>query len=327
MSRYKFQRIAGLVAIICALCIMPFFMREYHIQLAIRLFINMILTVSFYLICTTGEWSLAHVVMMGVGSYSSALLTTKLGIPVFAAIPLAGLFAAGVGWLIHIPLVRMTGFGFFIGSYAAGEAIRLTWVKAIVPFGGVRGLINIPTPQFPAIAGLSSIDFGQAIPYYFLALGTMLPCLYLMYRIDTSRIGSAFRAIHSDPNVAESIGIRVPKYRTLAFVIACFFAGIAGALLAHNLGAIDPNNFSLTEMVYLLIWATVGGTGNFWSPIIGVSTMTAVFEGARPLVEWRPFLFGAILIVFLLFMPTGLGGIPAKAKPAFQRLRRRLKGE
>ncbi len=189
-------------------------------------------------------------------------------------------------------------------------------------------MINIPPPELPAIAGLPAINFTQSIPYYFLALGAMLPCLYLMYRIDQSRIGWAFRAIHSDPLVAESIGVRVPRYRTLAFVIACFFTGIAGALLAHNVRAIDPYDFSLTEMVYLLIWAIVGGTTTFWGPIIGVTTMTAAFEGSRPLVAWRPFLFGAILISFLLFMPTGLEGIPAaKVRPYFQRLRSRLRRE
>jgi len=327
VSKYDFRKIAGIVGVITLLCVLPFFLREFHVQLAIRLFINLILTVSFYLIATTGEISLAHVVMMGVGAYGSALLTTDLGWPVWASIPVAGLIAAGVGRGIHFPLVRMTGFGFFIGSYAAGEAIRLMWMRVRNPFGGVRGLINIPPPEVPAVAGLPAIDFGQAIPFYFLAMGTMLGCLYAMYRIDKSRIGMAFRAIHSDPLVAESIGIRVPAYRTKAFVIACFFAGIAGALLAHNIRAIDPYDFSLTEMTYLLIWAVAGGMYTFWGPVIGVTTMTAVFEGARPLVAWRPFLFGAILISFLLFMPTGLEGIPARVRPLFRRLRSRLRGE
>ena len=327
MSKYKLQKIAGLVGIIVLLIVLPFFLREYHVHLAIRLFINLILTVSFYLIASTGEVSLAHVVMMGAGAYGSALLTTDLGWPVWMAIPIAGLIAAGAGRLIHFPLVRMTGFGFFIGSYAAGEAIRLMWMRVRNPFGGVRGLINIPSPELPAVAGLPAIDFGKTTPFYFLAMGTMLACLYAMYRIDKSRIGMAFRAIHSDPDVAESIGIRVPEYRTKAFVFACFFAGIAGALLAHNIRAIDPYDFSLQEMVYLLIWAVAGGMTTFWGPVIGVTTMTAVFEGSRPLGPWRPFIFGAILIAFLLFMPTGLEGVPAKAKTFFQKMRSRLRGE
>jgi len=316
-----------MVALICVLCVIPFFMREYHVQIAIRLFINLILTVSFYLIVTTGEWNLSHVVMMGVGAYSSALLTTDLNWPFWAAVPVAGLIAAGVGRGIHIPLVRMTGFGFFIGSYAAGEAIRLMWMRVINPFGGVRGLINIPPPELPTVAGLPAIDFSQSIPYYFLALWTMLPCLFIMYRIDKSRLGWVFRAIHSDSLLTESVGVRVPRYRTIAFVIACFFAGIAGALLAHNIRAIDPYDFSLTEMVYLLIWAVVGGTATFWGPVIGVTTMTAAFEGSRPLVAWRPFLFGAILVSFLLFMPTGLEGVPARIRPYSERLRSRLRRE
>jgi len=327
VSKYDFRKIAGIVGVITLLCVLPFFLREFHVHLAIRLFINLILTVSFYLILTTGEVSLAHVVMMGAGAYGSALLTTDLGWPVWVAIPMAGLIAAGTGRLIHFPLVRMTGFGFFIGSYAAGEAIRLMWMRVRTPFGGVRGLINIPPPEMPLVAGLPAIDFRQAIPYYFLTMGIMLASLYAMYRIDKSRIGMAFRVIHTDPPLADSIGINVNRYRTLAFVIACFFAGIAGALLAHNIRAIDPYDFSMTEMIYLLIWAIVGGITTFWGPVIGVTTMTAVFEGARPLVAWRPLLFGAILIAFLLFMPTGLEGVPARGRTLFRRLQSRLRGE
>jgi len=189
VSKPKLKQIAAIGAMVAVLCVLPFFLREFHVHLAIRLFINLILTVSFYMIATTGEISLAHIVMMGVGAYGSTLLATDLGWPVWVSIPMAGLIAASVGRLIHIPLVRMTGFGFFIGSYAAGEAIRLMWMRMRNPFGGVRGLINIPTPQIPAVAGLPAIDFHNAVPFYFLAMVSMLGCLYAMYRIDKSRIG------------------------------------------------------------------------------------------------------------------------------------------
>jgi branched-chain amino acid transport system permease protein len=127
-----------------------------------------------------------------------------------------------------------------------------------------------------------------------------------MYRIDRSHIGDTFKAIHTDPTLCETVGIRVPRYRALAFVIGSFFAGISGALMAHHQGAIDPHNFEATLMVYLIIYVVVGGVETFWGPILGVIVMTIVFEVSRPLEEWRPLIAGCVLIFFLVAMPGGL---------------------
>lgn len=305
----------GLAVVLPILCILPFVLRTYHIEIMTILLIDVILAVSFAMIAITGEFSLAHRVMMGVGAYTGAILTTKLGVPFWVALPLGGVIAALVGRGISFPLSRMTGFGFFIGSYAAGEAIRLCWVRFRFPFGGVRGMINLSSPT------LGPIDFHGYIPYYFLTMGVMLVCLFIMYRIYNSRIGDTFKAIHSDPAVAESTGIDVTRYRNLAFVIGCFFAGIAGVLLAYKTGAIDPFNFAITDMLYLLVWVVVGGLNTFWGPIIGTGVMTAVYEGARPLSVWRPMLFGFILIISLIFNPQGLDGLFPKFRAFFRRLR------
>lgn len=168
-------------------------------------------------------------------------------------------------------------------------------------------MINIPY-----VGELGPIDFYEAIPYYFMALAITLVCVIIMYRIDRSRIGNTFKSIYEDDILAESIGIKVGRYRSLAFIIGSFFAGIAGALMAHRLNAIDPHIFGLDEMVYLLVWVVAGGTATFAGPIIGVAVMSFLFEWTRPLLEWRPLFFGAILIGFLIFMPGGLESLIPK---------------
>ncbi len=307
-----------MVILIAVLCIVPFVIREYYVEVLILLFINVILASSYRLITTTGDWSLSHVVLMGAGAYASSLMAKYLGWPFWLTAPLAAVAAGVVGLAFVYPLLRTKGFGFFIASFAIGEFLRLIWVKIHNPFGGPRGMIDIPTP-----GTLGSIDFLDAIPYYFMAFGIVLVCLWVMYRIDRSRLGNAFKAIHTDDLLSECVGIRVPRYRAQAFVIGSFFAGIAGALLAHRLMAIDPHNFGITTMVYLIIWVVVGGTATFTGPIIGVAVMTAVFEWTRPLLEWRPLLFGAILIVFLIFLPGGIESLFPKITPLFQRLSNR----
>ena len=296
----RFGPAVALVASIAILCFLPFELRPYLREIAIIFFINVILVSSYRLITTTGDWSFAHVVLMGAGAYGAALIAKHAGLPFIIVVPLAGIVAALVGLAFIIPLLRTTGFGFFIGSFALGELLRLVWIKVPDPFGGARGIINIPSPE------LFGIKLGPSIAYYFTCLVVMLIALAVMYRLDRSRIGNAWKSIHSDEMLAECVGINVAHNRSMAFATGAFFAGIAGALLAFRLGAIDPRNFDLTQMVYLIIWVVIGGTATFWGPVIGLAVVTVAFEWTRPLLEWRPMMFGAILIFFLVFLPGGL---------------------
>ena len=309
MSRINTGRfgIGAIAAVVLGLCIFPFFARPYLVEVAMIYFIWIILAQSYRLIVTIHDWQLYHIVLYGVGAYASGMLAKNLGVPVFVAIPLGGVMAALIGVLITLVLLRSTGWGFYIATYGLAELIRLTWLKFRNPFGGSTGIISIPYP--PAVAG---IDFGAAIPYYFFNLGVVLVILYMLYRLEKSQIGDAFKAISMDPELAASTGISIPRNRLLACAIGSFFAGIAGGLIVHRLGAVDPKLFNITTMLYLLIWVVVGGTNTFWGPIIGVSVMYTLFELSRPLIQLRPAFFGLSMVLVLLFMPGGLESLIAK---------------
>ena len=287
---------------------LPYLVGEYYLEILILFLINLLLASSYRLLTTTGDWSLSHVVLMGTGAYATALAAKLLGWPFWLGLPLAGIAAAIIAACLIYPLLRTKGFGFFIASFAFGEFVRLVWVKFHNPFGGPRGMINIPTPE------LGTIDFFFATPYYYLTLVIVAVCLWVLFRIDRAAlIGDVMKAIYMDEDLARSIGVKVNHYRAMAFITGGFFAGIAGALLAHRLGAIDPKNFDINTMVYLVIWVVVGGTKTFWGPFLGVIVMTAIFEASRPLLEWRPMLFGGILIFFLIFLPGGLESLLPKS--------------
>ena len=149
----------------------------------------------------------------------------------------------------------------------------------------------------------------------------MLAVIYLLYRVEKSHIGDSFKAISMDPELAASTGINIPRHRLLACVISSFFAGIAGGLLVHRLGAVDPKLFNIVTMLYLLIWVVVGGTGTFWGPVIGVSVMHTLFELSRPLIEIRPAFFGLSMVFVLIFMPGGIGSLVSKAVDRLRRAR------
>ncbi len=307
---YKRALLIGLFPVIVISA--PFSISEYKVDLLVNLMINIILVSSFRLITTTGGWSLAHIPMMGCGAYATALFAGGLGIPFWFSLPLSGLAAGLVGLAISYPLIRTKGFSFFVASFAAGEAIRLCWIRFKIPFGGHKGL-TVPVPEL--VENVGWLDFAEAVPYYFLSLVVTLACLIVMFRLDRSRIGDTWKAIESNEDLAKSTGINHIKYKMLAFSIGSFFAGIAGVLLAHRLWAIEPHQFGFTTTLYLLVWVVFGGSHSFSGPIIGVVFLTFLAELLRPLAEWVPMIFGAIIILALIFLPEGLESLPRKIKP------------
>ena len=169
---------------------------------------------------------------------------------------------------------------------------------------------------------MAGISFFGPVNYYYLALVVVAISLAILYRVEHSRIGLTFHAVHWQDQLAASVGVDTRHYRTLALVIASFFAGLAGTLLAHYLGTVNPNRFDVEEMVFVLIWVIVGGTRTFFGPIVGVVVLTVVNEvvlrelGTEAL---RPLIYGALLIVAILFLPDGLESLPSRLRQLFQR--------
>ena len=214
--------------------------------------------------------------------------------------------------MLSYPLSRIKGFGFFIASFAFGEAIRLSWTRIKDPFGGHFGISGIPSAGTISLSGLGTLDFARPVPCYFLTLVIGVLCLMIMYRVERSRIGDTFKAIASDENLSRSVGMNILGYKRLSFVIGCFFAGIAGVLYAYYYRFVDPASFGMVNTMYLLVWSVVGGVATFAGPIIGVVVLTGVYELLRPFAEWIPLVYGIILILTLRFIPGGLESIPKR---------------
>jgi len=298
------------------LAAMPFVIGEYRLTTVLLMMIWVIVAVSYRFLATTGEFSLGHVVVMAIGAYSSAIMSRNMGMPFWVTAPLGGLIAAGFAAATARPLFRMKGFYFLLGSFALGEAVRLCFRGFKVPFGGEGGFWYVPTPAW------GSFVFKSTFSYFYLTLGITAACLFVMYRIDQSRIGKALVAIHSQDSLCESLGINILGYKTLAYITASFFAGIAGALLGHYMTTVSPPQFAIGPMLLVLVWVVVGGTNTFWGPIAGVFTLYLIQEQLRGvLVEWLPMFYGIILIAMVFALPGGLESLPARIA-AWRRARR-----
>ncbi|MBT3225997.1 MAG: branched-chain amino acid ABC transporter permease [Deltaproteobacteria bacterium] len=302
----RLLKIIAVIIFLAGLIVLPHYLKFHYQDLLIFLTVNVLVVASYRIVTLTGEWSLIHAVMMGVGAYTAALLFKNFNLAIWFTLPLAGGMAGLIAALLSFPLFRMTQFYFLIGSFAAGEAIRLTWMQFIVPFGGSGGLSGIEPPM------IGSIDFMDPIPYYYLALGVVSACLFILYRIEKSRIGLTLHAVHWKAPLAQSVGVDTWRYRALAFIIGSFFVGIAGALKIHYLGTITPNQFGIGFMVFILIWVIVGGYNTIFGPVIGVVVLTIFDESVRGFGELRPAIYGGVLIISILFLPLGLESIYTK---------------
>ena len=294
--------------ILLVLVILPHFLKYHHQDFIIFLGINLLVVVSYRLVTLTGEWSLIHAVMMGVGAYASALLTKQMDISFWLSLPLSGVVAGSIAALLCFPLFRMTQFYFLIGSFAAGEAIRLCWIHFIKPFGGTSGISGIPSPE------LMDIDFLEPIPYFYMVMIVVSICLFLIYRIEQSRIGLTLHAVHWKAPLAESVGVNTWNYRSLAFVIGSVFVGIAGALKVHYIGTVTPKQFDIGFMVFILIWVIVGGYRTFYGAMVGAVVLSILDELFREFDQLRPAIYGLLLIVSIRFLPSGLESVPQKIK-------------
>lgn len=321
-SEREAVRWLGLGAVAALVAVLPFVVKAYQLDFLIFLVINILLVVSYRLVTLAGEWSLIHVVLMGVGAYASALAAKLLGFPFWLALPAAGATAGLVAFLLSFPLFRMKGFYFLIGSFAAGEAIRLSWNRFRDPFGGPKGIKLIPRPELD-IPGLPFLSLSDPTVYYFMTALIVGISLWILYRIEKSRIGLTLHAVHWKDVLAESVGINTWRFRTLAFVTASFFAGVAGSLLAHYIGTINPERFNLAIMLYVLVWTIVGGTATFVGPIIGVVSLSILDEVFRAFDELRPAIYGALLILTVRFLPNGLESLLSRLVGLLRRVQTR----
>lgn len=314
--------ILGWMAFAAFLLAVPHTLSFSQQEVLVFLTINVLVVCSYRFLTLTGEWSLGHVVIMGVGAYGSALYSKEFGVNVPLSMVLGALTSALIAYGLSYPLFRMKGFYFLIGSFAAGEIIRLLWKRFRDPFGGPKGLKKIePMPDFDII--IWKFDFFDPVSYYYWALAVVALCLWIMWRIENSPVGLSFHAVHWQDNLAESTGINVRAYRTLAFVIASGFAGLAGALLAHYIGTVNPGSFDIEQMVFVLTWAIVGGTATFYGPILGCLVLTALNEIVLReigLEQSRPLVYGLTLVLSVLFLPKGLEGLAQRSVEVSNRL-------
>lgn len=309
--------------IILSFLIPVFFPGPFISHIGIIIAMNIILASSLRLIYLTGQMSLAHGGMMTIGAYTSAILVMKLGISSWLGLLAAGISAALFACIVGYPLVRLKGIYFTMITVFLGQIATLFIQQWADVTGGVNGIFNIPGPDAIIIPNLVNIKFETNSEFYYLILIIMLISLFLLYFIEHSRIGFIFRSIQQADSLSESVGIDTIGYKVMAFSIGCFFAGITGGFYSQYIASINTTTFGFLSTIYVVIYMIVGGTGNFFGPIIGVIFLGILPEVTRFLKTYQPFLFAGILIIVIFLLPEGLIGIPKLIRSKIKKFRYR----
>jgi branched-chain amino acid transport system permease protein len=281
---------------------------RYHFQIVIMGCLFSIATLSMNLILGyTGQASLAHAGFFGIGAYGVALLT-KGGLSFWLALPLSALLAAAIGFLIGLPTLRSRGSYFAISTMCFGVIISIVAGNWIDFTGGYNGIVGIPLPNPLSIPLIGDLGFQTQAGQYYLVLAFLFLTLLIMHRLVHSLLGLSFMAIRNNEVLAGSVGINTFAGKVLSFVVANFFAGLAGGIYASLMGTISPSTASLELTFNWLIFLLLGGAATLAGPIIGAFVIPVIMEYLQFLAEYRLIIFGALLIVVIIYFPRGLMG-------------------
>ena len=286
----------GLLGVL--LVVWPIFVREvFFTYIGTLVLLYTIGATSLHLVLRTGHLSLCHAAFMGLGGYTSALLTTSLGWPFALAFVASALVPAAVALVVGPIVLRLRGVYFVLITFTLGEVVRLVLNEWKSLTGGADGIFRIPPP--------SQILVDKRAYYYFaLVMATM--CVGIVARILSSQTGRYIDSIRESERLAQSSGVPILRFKVMIFVIACGLVGLQGSLLAHFITFVAPGSYTFNESLNLLVMNVIGGMGALAGPLIGAAFLTALPEFLRGWVELQRVLYGVVLMLVMLFVPGGL---------------------
>lgn len=293
---------------------------RYLLHVGIIIALNVALATSLWLIWTLGLVSFAHAGFMGIGAYTSAILFTKLGWPMWFGMWVGAALAGAIAMAISLPLMRTRAVYFFMASWSVGEVIKRIFAYYRDFFGGWNGMFDIRPPVLSI--GSLHIDFADRLAFYYLAVVVVGAVLAVIYRLNASRTGMISWSIHENELLAQHVGVNVFRHKVIIFTTACVLAGLTGALYAHYQTYINPRSFDIWKSEFALVHMIVGGLTTVGGPVVGAISLTIVDELLRATGLFRVMFFGVVLIATVLLLPGGLETVPGRLRDFIARRRR-----
>jgi len=248
-----------------------------------------------------GQISLGHAAFFGMGAYTTAILTTRYGLPTFVAFWASAGVAALIAYFIGRPILKLKGYFLALATLGFGEIFLVIVRESQSLTGGVIGIFGIP---WFSLAGFS---FDTYLKQYYLIWGVLIGLFLFSKNLARSKMGRALLAVAASEDAATNVGIKVAQIKVGAFVIGAAFAGFAGSLFACVMSTASPDAFGLNLSVLIVMMVILGGMGNLYGPIGGAVLLTGLMDILGRYQEYSLPIYGVILILLLIFFPDGIG--------------------
>ncbi len=275
-------------------------------------------SVALLAIASAGVWLMFYIGRINIGqgafaligAYVSAILVTKAGMSFWLTLPFAGLFAALVGVLIGLPILRLRGVYFAMISLVLTQVVTLT-ALALPITNGAKGITSIPLPGEISILGLTLVpDFAtmenSRLAFYYAACVLMVLTFAAMYRLVNSRLGHICRSMQQNEELAASIGINIAYIRIVVFAISSFFGGIGGAMFGSIAQSVYPSTFVVADSVNFMLNCFLGGLGYVFGPMLGTLVLYFGWDLLFEFGKYQLLIYSSLLILAMLVLPNGL---------------------
>ncbi len=278
---------------------------EYYLSVVTLAIIYAIAALGLNLLTGyTGQFNLAHGGFMAIGAYAVGILTVDYEWSFWSAFVVAVLITMLIGLLVGLVSLRLKGHFFSIFTLCVGYIIFLLIEKWESLTHGVIGIMNVPAPELGGV-----VDFYDGKAQYFLALICLVVGIWLMNRLVRSIVGRSFIAIKNGDSLAEALGINLMRTKILSFVISVAYAAVAGALYAGYVRFLGPDMAYVSTTFNIVMFVLVGGLGTIAGPVIGALLLSSLTQSLQFLADYRMLVFGPLLIIVLIFIPSGIVGL------------------
>jgi branched-chain amino acid transport system permease protein len=299
----------AVVVIVGLLAAWPWLAPRYFVFLASLILVNAVVALGLNLLSGfTNQLSFGHAGFLAIGAYTGALLTIHApAVPVVASLAAAGLFTAAVGLGFGIPCLRLSGLYLAMATLAFGFVIT----EAILNLDGLtRGADGLRVP----VARLGGWALATDTARYYLVVVVAAVLVVAAANLARTRTGRALLALRESEIAAQASGVPVARYKTIAFGLSAFYTGVAGGLFAFVVGFLSPDAFDVFMSVDFVVMIILGGLGSVPGSLVGAAVVTVLHDSLAAFQNYRPLIFGVILIACMLFMPGGITGVVRLAR-------------
>jgi branched-chain amino acid transport system permease protein len=300
----------AVIVLLALATIFPFVLSIYQTNIMISALIYVILALGLNIVIGLGNMlHIGFAAFYAIGAYTYGLLHYYFGVGFWIALPIGAAASAIAGILLAIPVLRLRGDYLAIVTLGFGEIVRLVlvnWSNVTLGPSGVKGIAR------PGFFGMD-LSYTQAITYtYFICLALVIFTIFIVNRLENSRIGRQLVAMGEDDVAARAMGVNTTKAKLTAFALGAVWAGLAGVIFAAKTTFINPDSFRVWESVLILCMVVLGGMASIPGVIVGSLILILLPEYLRVFSDYRLLMFGAILVIMMVFRPGGM--IPKRRK-------------